>query len=298
MHPLIEQPSDKLPMQRLCHLAGVPRASSYRYLAPSISESPDPDADLVREIRSICEEMPRYGSPRVTRELRRRGYLVNHKRVIRLMKREKLQCRRRKRFVRTTDSNHNFRIFPNLAKDMVLNAPNQLWRADITYIRLLCEFAYLAVILDAFSRRVVGWALSCHIDAALTVSALRMAIERRDVQLGLVHHSDQGVQYACGEYAQLLQKHNIAISMSRKGNPYDNAMAESFMKTLKAEEVSLNEYTTISEANGNIERFIEIMYNKKRLHSSLEYCTPEEYEAHIRDKKSTLAIPKTVSATG
>jgi transposase InsO family protein len=157
---------------------------------------------------------------------------------------------------------------------------------------------YLAVILDAFSRRVVGWALSRHIDAALTVSALRMAIERRGVQPGLVHHSDQGVQYACDEYVQLLQRHDVAISMSRKGNPYDNAMAESFMKTLKAEEVYLNEYTTISEAYTNIEHFIEIVYNKKRLHSSLGYLPPEEFEAQTHNKKSTLATENFVSAMG
>jgi putative transposase len=298
MHPLIEERSRHLPVHRLCHLAGVPRASYYRSLAPPVSEPVDPDTDLVQEIRSICEEMPRYGSPRVTRELRRRGHLVNHKRVIRLMRREKLQCRRKKRFVRTTDSNHNFRIFPNLAKDMVLSGAHQLWRADITYIRLVCEFVYLAVILDAFSRRVVGWALSRHIDAALTVSALQMAIERRGVQPGLVHHSDQGVQYACDEYVQLLQQHKIAISMSRKGNPYDNAMAESFMKTLKAEEVYLNEYGTISQAYEHIERFIEIVYNKRRLHSSLGYLTPEEFEAQIHNKTSTLATENFVSTTG
>ncbi len=200
--------------------------------------------------------------------------------------------------MRTTDSNHNFRVYPNLAKDLVPERPNQLWRADITYIRLRSEFVYLAVILDAFSRRVIGWALSRHIDAALTVAALRMAIERRGVQPGLVHHSDQGVQYACDEYVTLLHDHQIAISMSRKGNPYDNAMAESFMKTLKVEEVYINEYRDFSDAYSNIERFIEIVYNKKRLHSALGYITPEEIEPQHQNTKPILATQETVSATG
>ncbi len=200
--------------------------------------------------------------------------------------------------MRTTDSNHNFRVYPNLAKDLVPERPNQLWRADITYIRLRSEFVYLAVILDAFSRRVIGWALSRHIDAALTVAALRIAIERRGVQPGLVHHSDQGVQYACDEYVTLLHDHQIAISMSRKGNPYDNAMAESFMKTLKVEEVYINEYRDFSDAYSNIERFIEIVYNKKRLHSALGYITPEEIEAQHQNTKPILATQETVSATG
>lgn len=298
MHPLIKQRSEHLPVERLCRLADVPRASYYRSMRTEPGHQADPDATLVQEIRTICEEMPRYGSPRVTRELHRRGHLVNHKRVSRLMRTENLQCRRKKRFVRTTDSNHIFRVFPNLAKDIVPTGVNQLWRADITYIRLLREFVFLAVILDAFSRRVVGWALSRHIDAALTVSALTMAIERRGVPSGLTHHSDQGVQYACDEYVKVLNDHKIAISMSRKGNPYDNAMAESFMKTLKTEEVYLNEYSTISEASINIERFIEIVYDKKRLHSSLGYMTPEEFEAQTLNKKSTLATEEFVSTMG
>lgn len=297
MHPLIEQRSQALPVERMCSLAGVPRSSYYRSSRPPI-ERVDPNAVLVPEIRVICEEMPRYGSVRVTKELRRRGHLVNHKRVSRLMRKEHLQFRRKKRFVRTTDSNHKYRVFPNLAKNIVLTGINQLWRADITYIRLAYEFVFLAVILDAFSRRVVGWSLSRHIDAALTVSALRMAIDRRGVPPDLMHHSDRGVQYACDEYIKVLQDHKIAISMSRKGNPYDNAMAESFMKTLKAEEVYLNEYATISEAMINIERFIEIVYNKKRLHSSLGYLTPEEFEAQTINPKTILATQNFVSTMG
>ena len=298
MHGLIDERSGQIPVQQLCKLAGVPRASYYRAARVPVTPRPDRNESVTQEIRSICEEMPRYGSPRVTKELRRRGYFVNHKRVFRLMRKENLHCRRKRLFVRTTDSNHNFRVYPNLAKELVPARPNQLWRADITYIRLIAEFVYLAVILDAFSRRVVGWALSRHIDAALTVRALRMAIEQRGVHPGLTHHSDQGVQYACDEYVKLLHDHQIAISMSRRGNPYDNAMAESFMKTLKVEEVYINEYSSFSDAYSNIERFIEIVYNKKRLHSSIGFRTPEEIEAHFHNKISTLAIPETVSTTG
>ena len=277
-------------------MAGVPRSSYYRAAKPPLRATADRDESVTFEIRSICEEMPRYGCPRVTKELHRRGYLVNHKRVFRIMRKEKLHCRRKKRFVRTTDSNHSFRVYPNLVKGLIPKRPNQLWRSDITYIRLATEFVYLAIILDAFSRRVIGWALSRHIDAALSVAALTMAIERRGVEPGLVHHSDRGVQYACDEYVQMLRDHNIEISMSRKGNPYDNAMAESFMKTIKTEEVYINEYRDFNDAYSNIEQFIEIVYNKKRLHSSLGYCTPEEIEAKYHKPKPTLATQESVSA--
>ena len=172
---------------------------------------------VLQEIRTICQEMPGYGSPRVTAELRRRGFPVNHKRVSRLMGKANLHCRRKKRFVRTTDSRHNFRVYPNLAQDLVVVRPDQLWRADITYIRLVREFIYLAVILDAFSRRVVGWALARHIDASLTVTALNRAMEQRYVKPGLVHHSDRGVQYACEEYVTVLNDNNVTISMPRRG---------------------------------------------------------------------------------
>jgi transposase InsO family protein len=210
-----------------------------------------------------------------------------------------LRCRRKKRFVRTTDSKHPYRVYPDVAKDVVPLRPDQLWRADITYVRLPQEFIYLAVILDAFSRRVVGWALSRHIDAALTLTALRMAIAGRSVAPGLVHHSDRGVQYACDEYIALLNEHHFTISMSRKGNPYDNAMAESFMKTIKTEEVYINEYNTVSEATDNIHSFIEIVYNSQRLHSSLGYLTPCEKEAEYHNtQKTNLALQETVSIEG
>jgi len=297
MHPLIDTASAQLPVERLCALAVVPRSSYYRAGQVKVHQA-DGNETVLQEIRTICEEMPSYGSPRVTAELRRRGFPVNHKRVSRLMGKANLHCRKKKRFVRTTDSRHNFRVYPNVAKGLVVIRPDQLWRADITYIRLVREFIYLAVILDAFSRRVVGWALARHIDAALTVTALKMAMDQRHVEPGLVHHSDQGVQYACEEYVTVLNDNNVTISMSRKGNPYDNAMAESFMKTLKAEEVYINDYHTITDAFRNIEQFIEIVYNTKRLHSSLGYLTPCEREAEFHKTESTLAIQETVSTEG
>jgi len=298
MHPLIERASEELPVQRLCALAALPRSSYYRASQPQ-EPRPDPNGEVLGEIQTICQEMPRYGSPRVTAELRRRGFPINHKRVSRLMAKANLCCRRKKRFIQTTDSKHNYRVYPNVAKDVVPTRPDQLWRADITYVRLLREFIYLAVILDAFSRRVVGWALSRHIDAALTLTALKMAIGDRHVTPGLVHHSDRGVQYACDEYIRLLSEHNFTISMSRKGNPYDNAMAESFMKTLKTEEVYINEYNTASEAVNNIHKFIDSVYNSKRLHSSLGYLTPCEKEAEYHNtQKPNLALHETVSTEG
>lgn len=298
MHPLISTASGRLPVQRLCDLAAVTRSSYYRACEPR-ELRPDPNERALQEIRAICEEMPSYGAPRVTAELRRRGLWVNHKRVSRLMGKANLRCRRKKRFVRTTDSKHTYRIYPNVAQDIVPVRPNQLWRADITYVRLVREFIYLAVILDAFSRRVVGWALSRHIDATLTLTALRMAIGQRNVTPGLVHHSDRGVQYASDEYIALLKEHQFTISMSRTGNPYDNAMAESFMKTFKTEEVYINDYSTVSEAVNNIHKFIEIVYNSKRLHSSLGYLTPCEKEAEYHNTlKPILAIQETVPAEG
>lgn len=298
IYPLIKERSEELPVTRLCDLAGIPRASYYRASSRESEPTSAQDEALVHEIVSICEEMPSYGTPRVTAELRRRGQRANHKRVYRLMKANNLRCRRKKRFITTTDSKHGFPVYPNLAKDIIPVRPNQLWRADITYIRLVSEFVYLAVILDAFSRRVVGWALSRHIDAQLTIRALRMALEGRTIEPGLVHHTDRGVQYACSEYVEELLSREILISMSRKGNPYDNAMAESFMKTLKAEEVRINEYRSFTEARNNIEQFIEMVYNKKRLHSSLGYKTPEEVEATFIHSYTTLATTKTVSAMG
>lgn len=297
MHPLINHTSSQASILQLCQLVGVSRCGYYRYLQHSATVQ---ECDPARsEIQQICAEYPSYGYRRVSQELHRRGSCVNHKRVLALMRKENLLCRPKRRWVRTTDSRHGFRVYPNLARTMTVTHPNQLWVADITYIRLVHGFAYLAVVLDAFSRRAIGWAISSRIDAKLSLAALTMALSSRVVTPGLVHHSDQGVQYASSDYVALLVSKNIAISMSRKGNPYDNALAESFIKTLKTEEVYLNEYNTIIDAQCNIEHFIERVYNQKRLHSSLRYKTPIEIEAQYTNcttvNPSTLTLSKTVS---
>ena len=238
-----------LSIERMVELGRVSRASFYRF---NEDTKPYRDMDLRDAIQRIALEWPSYGRPRITAELRRRGWTVNAKRVYRLLREDNLLCVRKRKFVVTTNSNHGLRVYPNLARDMVLTGVDQLWRADITYIRLREEFVYLAVILDAFSRRVVGWALSRNMDDELTLAALRMAIKQRGVQPGLVHHSDRGSQYASNDYTELLRENGIQISMSRKGNPWDNAACESFMKTLKYEEVLRNEYRDLAEARDSI----------------------------------------------
>jgi transposase InsO family protein len=226
--------------------------------------------------------MPFYGYRRITAHLHRQGLKVNHKRVLRLMRQDNLLClRQRKAFLVTTDSNHRFAIYPNLAAEMLLTDINQLWVADLTYIRLRREFIYLAAILDAYSRRCIGWELSHKIDAQLAIQALQMALANREVVPGLVHHSDRGVQYASREYTAILHQHQVQISMSRKGNPYDNAQAERFMRTLKEEEVYLSDYENLSEARSSLKRFLEEVYNQKRLHSALGYVPPAEFEQSL-----------------
>jgi len=223
----------------------------------------------------------KYGYRRVYRRLRCEGWQVNHKRVLRLMREDNLLCVRKRKFVLTTDSNHFWPVYPNLAAALLVEGINQLWVADITYIRLVEQFVYLAVILDAYSRKVIGWELDHTLEARLAVAALKRALADRGAPLGLVHHSDRGVQYACRDYVGLLESHGILISMSRKGNPYDNAQAESFMKTLKHEEVNLRDYRTIEEARESIGYFLEQVYNEKRLHSALDYRPPAEFEAAL-----------------
>ncbi|MFN2456384.1 MAG: IS3 family transposase [Pyrinomonadaceae bacterium] len=261
-----------------CAAVRISRATLYRkWDAPVEAETAVRDA-----IQRIALEMPCYGYRRITAELKRRGYTVNHKAVLRLMREDNLLCLRRKRaFVLTTDSRHSQPIYPNFARQMVVTSINQLWVADITYIRLAREFVYLAVVMDAFSRRVIGWALERYLDAALTLQALRMAVAARAVQPGLVHHSDRGVQYASADYTELLVKHGIQISMSRTANPYDNARCERFMRTLKYEEVYLSDYDTLAEARTSIKHFLEEVYNQKRLHSAIGYVPPAEFEQSL-----------------
>jgi transposase InsO family protein len=263
----------------MCELGKVSRAGLYRF-EPEFTKS-DPDLDLRDEVQRIALEFPCYGRPRITAELKRRGWEVNHKRVGRIMREDNLLCLRRRKFVSTTDSNHNFRVYPNLAGKMELTGLDQLWLADITYIRLETEFIYMAVILDAYSRRVIGWAIGRTLEADLAVTALKMALSRRKPPPGLTHHSDRGVQYASHAYTDLLKQHGVRISMSRRGNPYDNAACESFMKTLKYEEVYRQEYRDLAEARASIDRFIEKIYNGKRLHSALGYRPPVEFEQSL-----------------
>jgi transposase InsO family protein len=266
-----------LRIERMCVLAGVSRAGFYRWLR---AEAPREEEMEVRgAIHEVAlEHRGRYGYRRVSRELRRRGLVVNHKRVARLMREDNLLAVQPRAWVQTTDSGHELRVYLNLAARMKLTGIDQLWIADITYIRLQTEFVYLAVVLDAWSRKVVGWRLSRSLGAELTVAALQRAIAQRQPLAGLVHHSDRGVQYACREYVSLLQSRGILSSMSRPANPYDNASCESFMRTLKREEIHANTYHDMDDLRTRIEEFIEGYYNRIRLHSALDYVPPEEFE--------------------
>lgn len=263
-------------MNALCQMTGLSRAGFYR--SRVLQQASPVEMDIRDEMQRIAVESAAYGYRRITAELQRRGFAVNHKRVLRMMREDNLLCVRRRRFVVTTDSRHNLPIYPNLAGQMTPTAINQLWVADITYIRLRTEFVYLAVVLDAFSRRLIGWALGRTLEAELAVAALRMALVERKPQPGLVHHSDRGVQYASQEYTEMLKQQHAEISMSRKGNPYDNAACESFMKTLKYEEVYRNEYRDFQEARASMDEFLGRVYNQKRLHSALGYVPPAEFE--------------------
>lgn len=237
--------------------------------------------DLRNEIQQIALRWPAYGYRRVHAELLRQGWRVNHKRILRLMRVDNLLCVRRRKFILTTDSRHGLPIYPNLAEGLVLTSIDQLWVADITYVRLQWEFVYLAVLLDAFSRRCIGWALRRTLEAVLALEALRTALRQRKPRHGLVHHSDRGVQYAARDYTTELQQHGIRISMSRTASPYDNAQAESFIKTLKYEEVYRSEYRNLEEARASIGEFLEKIYNQQRLHSALGYRPPLEFERSL-----------------
>ena len=276
-----------LSIERMLKLGRVSRSGFYRF--QEAEPKPDRDMDLRDAIQRIAVEWPSYGRPRMTQELRRRGWRVNPKRVYRWMREDNLLCVRRRKFMATTDSNHGRKVYQNLARTMILTATDQLWRADITYIRLRDEFVFLAVILDAYSRRVIGWALDRTLEDELTLAALRMALSHRTVQPGLVHHSDRGSQYASNEYTDLLKANHIQISMSRKGNPWDNAACESFMKTLKYEEVLRNEYRNLAEVRASIRQFLEKIYNHKRLHSALGYVPPAEFERGLNTNNKEAA---------
>jgi putative transposase len=297
------RPQGDLTVEQLCRLAGVSRAGYYRHWAASL---PREEETAVRDaVQRVALANRHYGYRRVARELSQSGLVVNHKRVLRLMREDNLLCLRKRPFVpMTTDSRHEWPVVPNLARGIVLSALDQLWVADITYVRLREEFAFLAVVLDAFSRRVVGWALEKHLRAELAIAALEMAIRARKPAPGsLIHHSDRGVQYACGDYTAVLAAHDIQASMSRIGNPYDNAKAESFIKTLKQEEVDGRDYRDLEEARQAIGVFIEDVYNRQRLHSALGYQPPAKFEINLPRLASyprnySRAAQATATATG
>jgi transposase InsO family protein len=287
MITLISQQSDQDAgaVTHLCETLDISRATFYRKREEVLQTNPE--EMIIRDhIQRIALEWPSYGYRMITAELARRykAAPVNHKRVLRIMREDNLLClRKNRRFIVTTDSRHGYRIYPNLAGDFTPTGLNQLWVSDITYVRLYQEFVYLAVILDAFSRRVIGWELSRNIDTKLTLASLQMAINTRSpLPPGLIHHSDRGVQYAATDYTQMLDDHQIRISMSRRGNPYDNAQCERFMKSLKYEEVYLNEYDDLTDVRRRIGRFIDDVYNCRRLHSAIGYLPPAEFEQQCR----------------
>jgi len=261
----------------MCQLVGVSRASYYRHWEITL---PDEAEMAVRAAihEEVLRHRRRYGSRRIAQALRRQGMVVNRKRVSRLMQEDNLLAIRYRKYIITTDSQHDCPVYLNLAARMTLTGNNQLWVADITYIRLRQEFVYLAVVLDRYSRKAIGWALSRSLSATVAVAALRQAIQQRQPPPGVVHHSDQGIQYACREYIAVLVAHGMTPSMSRPANPYDNAACESFMKTLKQEEIYCRKYADFTELSQHLEEFIDGYYNRQRLHSALGYRTPEEFE--------------------
>jgi len=278
-----------LSVERMCELAPASRAGFYRWL-----QEPQPVEEEI-EVRSLIQQIAmehrrRYGYRRISAELRRRGMVVNHKRIARIMREDNLLAVQPRQFVVTTKSDHKLEVYLNLARRLKLTGIDQLWVADITYIRLKTEFVYLAVILDGFSRRVVGWSLKRTLATNLTLGALEQAIGTRKPAPGLVHHSDRGVQYASAEYVAVLEKHGMIPSMSRPANPYDNASCESFLKTLKREEIYANQYRDLDHLGSNIQEFIQRYYNQQRLHSALGYRSPEEFERQAKHADSTAQL--------
>ena len=289
MITMLQQQFPTLSLRRLCQLLGVSR--SWYYTHPTSEKLAERDLGLRDAIERVTLEFPGYGYRRVTHALQRDGWTVNHKRVLRVMRQESLLCQLKRRFLVTTDSAPGLPTYPNLLTQASLTAPNQAWVADITYIRLPTSFVYLACVLDAYSRRCVGWKLARQIDSQLALAALEMALTQRHPAPGLIHHSDRGVQYASLVYVARLEQAEAQVSMSAKGNPYDNAKAESFFKTLKREEVYLQEYRTFAEAETHLGHFIEAVYNAKRLHSSLGYLPPVEFEAACSLSTDELTCP-------
>ena len=278
-----------LPLVEMCQLSGISRASYYRRW---LAEKPNEEEMGVRDrLQQLALKYRRRGYRYITKLLKREGWLINHKRTLRLMREDNLLSLRRRKWVHTTESDHDRPVYPNLARLLQVQGPDQLWVADITYIRLRSEFVYVAIVLDVYSRRVVGWTIGRNLDSGLTERALEKAIQNRQPKAGLVHHSDRGWQYACNDYVARLNRYGIEISMSRSGNPYDNAYAESFMKTLKTEEVDGRRYHSLEQATDSIETFIEIFYNQQRLHSKLGYLSPAEFEAGCTlDESGMLCI--------
>lgn len=273
--------SSKFAIKKACSAFLISNSTYYRWKKQN--NILDPDRKLRPIMHEIALEFPKYGYRRMTKELQRRELGINHKKVLRLMREEKLLVKKKRRKPITTQSSHGLQKYPNLIKNLTLTGLNQVWVSDITFIHLLCEFVYLAIIMDLFSRRCIGWALSRNPDSELTLRALNMAIALRGEAnvAGCIHHSDQGVQYAAKAYVERLGQAGMKPSMGEKGNSYENAHAESFIKTIKIEEVYMNEYETMEDVYCNIKQFIEKVYNKKRLHSSIGYKPPMEFEAEV-----------------
>lgn len=268
---------------------GISRATYY-YQPRDKKEKEGRDRELARRIRDICYKYPYYGYRRVTAALRRAGVAVNHKKVAKMMREMGIHVKKRKKFTRTTDSRHNLKVYPNLIKGLAIERINQVWCSDITYIGLASGFVYLAAIIDAFSKKVVGYAIGRSLEAELAIEALRMAILSRDTS-GLIHHSDKGIQYCCTGYINMLKDYGIRISMSAKGMPVENAFSESFFGRLKVEEIYMWDYETYADVVERLPYFIEEVYNKKRLHSSIGYMPPEEFEDKLmNDIKNSCKI--------